>query len=207
MSNETLARLTAKFPITGRELGKPDVATVPSILQPIIQLMSGATLDSGFYRFHTPESARTGTQACSRLITGFEGRYYSFAFDWLGREVAVDIRPRPEDGYVIVVDPGAGEYLKTGCRLSDWHDAVASDEDPLAGTFYSEWRSQDTERGPLRFDQAVGYKIPLFLGGRDEVGNLEVVPRGLYFELCTQLAHGTRHMSPGETIDQVIIGS
>ncbi|SEL32732.1 T6SS immunity protein Tdi1 domain-containing protein [Streptacidiphilus jiangxiensis] len=46
--------------------------------------------------------------------------------------------------------------------------------------------------GDLRFDQAIGYKQPLFLGGADAVENLELSDRGVYFSLCTQIAQQLR---------------
>jgi hypothetical protein len=101
------------------------------------------------------------------------------------------------------VDPGGGEYLTTDCPLSEWHDAVAGEEDPLAYPFYQEWRAANPAAGLLGYGQAIGYKVPLFLGGEDEVHNLEVCDREVYFELCTQLAHGARKLGVGETVHSI----
>lgn len=167
--------LLARFPITGRAEG-------------LLPGLGGVTLDDGFYRFHGEASARRSEQACAALIGGFEGRFRCFAVDWLGRELAVDTRPGRRQE-VIIVDPGAAEYLTTSTVLDDWHDAVADPEaDPLAWTFYQEWRAANPSFRDLAFDQAIGYRVPLFLGGEDEVANLEVTDREVYFEVCTQLA-------------------
>lgn len=201
-----LDQLLAKFPATGREDSNGSSSGVPIPLQGIFESAAGVTLVDGFYRFHTRESALRGNQACAKLIRGFEGRFFVFAFDWLGRELAVDVRHDARDGEVICVDPGGGEYLTTDCPLSEWHDAVAGDEDPLSYPFYLDWRRANPAQGALSFGQAIGYQVPLFLGGEDEVPNLDVCDREVYFELCTQLAHRTRELQVGETIHSISIG-
>jgi hypothetical protein len=179
------------FPVSSRE---PSGAAgdVPTPLAATVAAVGGATLADGFYRFHTPDSALAANEACAGLIRGFAGRFHAFAFDWLGRELAVDLRDASGDGRVICVDPGGGEYLTTDCRFSEWHEVVAGEEDPLAYSFYLEWRRASPGQGPLAFGQAIGYRVPLFLGGADEVANLEVGDREVYFEICTQLALQTR---------------
>lgn len=198
-----LDRILALFPMTACEIsGKID--SIPSPLSSIFTRAGGATLAGGFYRFHTAESAARGNDACGKLIKGFNGRFHVFAFDWMGRELAVDLKGG-DDGLVICVDPGGGEYLKTDCPLSQWHDAVASEEDPLAYPFYREWREAHPKQGPLGASEAIGYKVPLFLGGADDIQNLEVCDREVYFDLCTQLAHGARQLPERVTINSISI--
>jgi hypothetical protein len=198
-----LDSLINKFPITAHLDVSSGSDDLPEPLQSLLGQVGGSTLTDGFYRFHTTESVKAGNVACAQLINGFQGRFHVFAFDWLGRHLAFDTRPGTIDGKVIAVDPGGGEYLTTDCPLSEWHDAVAGPEDPLAYPFYLEWREANPSAGPLRFDQVIGYKVPLFLGGADEVSNLEIIDFAVYFELCTQLAHGVTTMPPGTTIHQI----
>lgn len=179
--------LTAAFPVTDRcETG--DVSSLPEPVRGVLAEMGGVTLARGFYRFHTADSAVAANDACGELIRGFAGRYHAFAFDWLGRELAVDVRAGQADGAVIAVDPGGAEYLESDLSLSAWHDVVASEEDPMAYRFYTTWRAANPEVGDLGCDQVIGYKRPLFLGGADEVENLELSDRDVYFSLCTQIA-------------------
>jgi hypothetical protein len=200
-----LDQLLERFPVSNREFSGGDLSVIPAEIQGIVEAVAGVTLADGFYRFHTLESAVRSNEACAKLIKGFEGSFFVFAFDWLGRELAVDIRSDATNGNVICVDPGGGEYLTTDCPLSEWHDAVAGEEDPLAYPFYFAWRKANPGQGPLAFHQAIGYKVPLFLGGEDEVPNLEVCDREVYFELCTQLAHGARQLPVGETVTAIAI--
>ncbi|WP_258539934.1 transposase [Streptomyces ipomoeae] len=73
------------------------------------------------------------------------------------------VRAGQADGDVIAVDLGGADYLECDLPLSGWHDAAASEEEnSLAYHFYMAWRAENPEVGDLRFDQAIGYKHPLF---------------------------------------------
>lgn len=200
---DSLTRLLARFGVSSRVTDDSASPDSSPDLEDIFKAASGTTLDDGFYRFHTRSSARESDNACDELIAGFKGRFRCFAYDWLGREVAVDARTVGFNGQVIVVDPGGGEYLDPSTRLLDWHDAVASDADPLAYSFYREWREANPHAGPLGSEEAIGYKVPLFLGGADDVSNLEVTDRKVYFEICTQLAQQARDLPPGTSINSI----
>jgi hypothetical protein len=201
--SKRLNALLERFPVTSR-LG-PDLSgpTADPVFREFFDEFGGATLGGGFYRFHTAVTSQVSDAACAGLISGFAGRMRCFAVDWLGREIAADVRPGRRQK-VIIVDPGGGEHLTTPCDLDDWHDAVADPElDPLAWPFYAAWREVNPAFGELGFDQAIGYRVPLFLGGEDQVTNLEATPRELYFDICTQLRLGTLDLAPGTTIEQI----
>lgn len=207
MSLEILLR---RFPVTGTadsvapgEGGHP----VPVTLTGLFEKAAGRILVDGFLRFHTPESAHASYEACTRMIEGIEGRYYPFAFDWSGREFLFDIRdPESKPRYVIMIDPAEGEYYTTGLTIDEFFEAaVDEDEDALAYPSYEEWRESAPEAGPLGFDRVVGYKVPLSLGGSDEVANMEVTDFRVYFELCTQIALQIRDLPEGTPIDGATI--
>ncbi|MFI6642493.1 T6SS immunity protein Tdi1 domain-containing protein [Streptomyces sp. NPDC050504] len=206
----SLEVLFHRFPTT--EAARPaasDVSgrAVPAPLIGLFAKAAGRTLANGFLRFHTPGSAHTSYAACARMIEGIEGRYYPFAFDWTGRELLFDVRdPESRPRYVIAVDPAEGEYLRTRLTLEEFFGAVADeDEDALAFPYFQEWRRANPEAGPLGFDQVVGYKVPLSLGGPDEVGNMELTDRRVYFELCTQLALQIRDLPEGTPVSGAAI--
>ena len=192
-------KLTKSFPVTAREESGGDVNSLPGVLAECFRDMGGKTLADGFYRFHVPRSAEASNRRCASLISGFDGKFYCFAFDWFGRELAVDLR-KP-DGDVIVVDPGGGEYLRSDTPFSIWHDVVAGEDDPLAYPYYLEWRAANPGVGSFRFDQCAGYLVPLFLGGEDDVSNLSLTDREVYFEICVQLSNGVATLPAGATIE------
>ncbi|MFF0483001.1 T6SS immunity protein Tdi1 domain-containing protein [Streptomyces sp. NPDC004435] len=204
MSLEILLR---RFPVT--DTAEPTAPAegrhpVPATLAGLFERAAGSILVDGFLRFHTPDSARESYEACARMIEGVEGRYYPFAFDWTGRELLFDIRdPEARPRYVIAIDPAEGEHFTTGLTVDEFFEAAADeDEDALAFPYFQEWREANPGTGPLGFGEVVGYKVPLALGGSDDVANMEVTDQRVYFELCTQLALQLRDLPEGTETDR-----
>lgn len=206
--NISLAILVRRFPETGAAESGEGEHYVPAPLAALFEKMAGRTLADGFLRFHTPASAHESYAACARMIGGLEGRYFPFAFDWMGRELLFDIRdPDARPRYVIMVDAAEGEHFTTDLGLDEFFLAVADeDEDALAFPYFEDWR--DANPGaprPLGFEQVVGYKVPTLLGGEDEVANLELTDRRVYFELCTQIALQVRDLPEGTPISGIAL--
>jgi Domain of unknown function (DUF1851) len=51
--------------------------------------------------------------------------------------------------------------------------------------------------------QCVGYQVPLFLGGKDSLENLEITDLDVYWSLSGQLRQGTWVLPPGTAVVQV----
>ncbi len=84
-------------------------------------------------------------------------------------------------------EPGTGEVLQLPCNLVSFHDEelVEYRDAALASAFHQKWLSLG-ESAP-HYHQCVGYRRPLFLGGSDELGNLEVSDIDVYWHLFGQL--------------------
>ncbi|MEU6488736.1 hypothetical protein [Streptomyces sp. NPDC046887] len=157
---------------------------------------AGRTLAHGVLRFHTPASAQESYAACLRLVAGIEGRYVPFAFDWAGRELLAGA-----DG-VLVVDPARGEATSTGLDRDDFLAAAADEEgDPLGAADFRAWReTYPGDPDPLGFDEVVGYRTPLLLGGEDDPANRERTDRRAYFDNCVSIARQVRKLPEGTVI-------
>ncbi|OAH13201.1 T6SS immunity protein Tdi1 domain-containing protein [Streptomyces jeddahensis] len=205
-----LEKFLTRYRVTDRLPAEPaDAAAgpVPEAVGELFAALSGASVEHGLYRVHTPRTAAAANAVCGRLLRGFEQRMYCFGFDWLGRNLAVDLATgEPADPHVVLVEPGAGELMESGIGLHPFHDEVlVTDTSPLAADFFDQWRATQPGFERLAFDECVGYKVPLFLGGEDEVHNLERVPYDVYWDLCVQLRTGTRRMTPGTTIGRIVV--
>ncbi|WP_431278627.1 T6SS immunity protein Tdi1 domain-containing protein [Leifsonia poae] len=56
---------------------------------------------------------------------------------------------------------------------------------------------------PLAFDECVGYEVPLFLGGGDEIDNLQVADMEVYWTLTGQLRVATHDLRPGRSVSEI----
>jgi Domain of unknown function (DUF1851) len=173
-------------------------------LQPFLARYSGATFNNGVYRVATPEIAHLANQFIQTAFPNFSGKVACFASDWLGRLFCLD-STRRESGEpaVLMLEPGTREALNIPANLDSFHDEelIHYADAALATVFYQRWLAQG---GPIpRFDQCIGYKKPLFLGGTDTLENLELSDLDVYWTISAQLIAKVRNLPIGTKIGKI----
>lgn len=142
----------------------------------------------GAYRRHRPEDVARFTELAIEVFPEFEGRIECFGADWLGRQFATD-RLRIADGVpqVIMLEPGTGEALEIPVDQQAFHDEELAQEPDAAAaySFFTQWTAGGGTKPA--YDQCVGYKKPLYLGGSDDIDNLELVDFDVYWSISAQL--------------------
>lgn len=85
----------------------------------------------------------------------------------------------------------ASDALEIPVPFSEFHDTELVDhpDAALASDFFVEWLTENP--GAVEFEQCVGYVVPLFLGGQDVIGNLELIDLDVYWTLSGQLRVAT----------------
>jgi len=189
--------------------GTPGGADSPDRSAPLDGLytrLGGCTFERGLYRVHSEASATAANELVIEAFPEFRGRLRCFGFDWLGRQFALDSdRGAPDDREVLMFEPGTGQALEIPVPFSRFHDEelVNYSEEALAASFFSAWMAED---GPeIRFDECVGYRTPLFLGGKDVLGNLEVSDIDVYWTIVGQLRRKTLNLPAGTSIGEIRI--
>jgi hypothetical protein len=167
---------------------------------------AGGAFAGGLYRVHDSETGPQGEAAIAEVFADFEKRAIPFAFDWLGRQFAIDLA-RTEAGQpsILLMDPGAGEALEIPEDFVGLHERELVDyaDAALAEQFFGEWKGDHRDQPPLQRGECVAYKIPLFLGGLDGLENVELSDLNVYWSMCGQLRRGTAHLAHGTPIDRV----
>jgi hypothetical protein len=160
----------------------------------------------GAYRLHHPSDVERFTRLAGAAFPTFADRIECFGMDWLGRQFATD-RGRIEGGepLVLMLEPGTGEALEIPVGVAAFHTQELIDEaDAVAAvSFFANWISAGGARPG--YDQCVGYKVPLFLGGADEVANLELTDLDVYWTLAAQLLSKARDLPDGAVIDRIVL--
>lgn len=166
----------------------------------------GCTFNGGLYRVHSAQSSRKASVMVADAYPEFGFPIIPFGFDWLGRQFVLDLRSGNSDPYVLLLEPGTGEWFEIPRKFSTYHDEelVNNPEPSLAVSFFNEWKSVNP--ADLAFNECVGYKVPLFLGGDDYVPNLEVNDIEVYWGLMGQLRLATKNLAPGAPITGIDIG-
>lgn len=104
-----------------------------------------------------------------------------FGYDWLGRIFAVDgeLNAKMYDvatnDVFIIAD--IENFFKT--ELAEYAD------DLIAADVYEEWLQSGGAKPTA--DHCIGYKVPLFLGGKDEFDNYELSDIDVYWTITGQL--------------------
>lgn len=79
-------------------------------------------------------------------------------------------------GEVLVIESNFLDFINI--ELPQNHNAC------LAYSFYQDWLKNGGEA--VNYGQCIGYKIPLFLGGKDEISNLEISDMDVYWTVLAQ---------------------
>lgn len=184
-------RLTSVLPPTLLD-GPTDSGTPAGGMRAAVGSQAGTTFWRGLYRIHTAATAAAADDLVSAAYPDFEGRIACFGMDWLGRQFSLDpTRGRTDDPEVLLFDVGAGEALEIPVAFSRFHDEELVDytDAALASEFFERWLHGDPD--PIAFDQCVGYRVPLFLGGADELVNLEMTDLDVYWTITGQMRIAT----------------
>lgn len=107
-----------------------------------------------------------------------------FGFDWLGRVFAASFA----DDEIFLIEPATADVLSLDCSFQEFLDVVLVNEadDVLLLPFLYEWCSKN-ETEPPAFRKCTGYQKPLFLGGVDDVTNLEEIDLDVYWTITANL--------------------
>ena len=126
----------------------------------------------------------------------FAGRITVFGADWLGRVFA---RDTARGGDVLLLEPGTGEALEIPVDLAEFEasELVDNPDAALAWSFYKEWRGSGG--AAPGHGQCIAYRKPLFLGGEDMLGNLELADMAVYWSLTAQMIGQIRSRNSAST--------
>lgn len=169
----------------------------------VISALGGKTFENGLYRVLQIAQLDAARLVMERIFPEYAGQIRPFAYDWLGRHFAIDLKSSPEDPEILMLEVGAGEAMIVPGTIESFHDDVLLENRSaaLASEFWEGWQELHPE--PLAFSDCVGYKIPLFLGGEDDYPNLEVIDLDVYLEICAQMREKIRGLPAGTKINSV----
>lgn len=167
---------------------------------------AGMSFNQGLYRIHSVNEMTRWTANVVEAFPNFKKRILCFSYDWLGRHFAID-GGRTEKGQcqLLMLEPGTGSALQIPAKFKDFHDIelVEYQSNALASEFFMEWLNTGGESPNL--SQCIGYKKPLFLGGVDDLENLELTDMEVYWSISGQLLAKTRDLPPGTKIGGIDI--
>jgi hypothetical protein len=194
---------TGRSETRGRMLRElfPDGATG---LAELLGEFGGARFNGGLYELFAVEQLARWNAIVGDAFPAFRGRAHVFGRDWLGRAFALDSARQPAGEYLtLLLDPGFGEVLEVDATLVGFHneELVERPEAALESERFRKWAERSD--GAIPHGRCVGYRVPPFLGGKDDLENLEVIDAEVYWVIHGQLLTKTRDLPPGTKIGSV----
>lgn len=167
----------------------------------LLDRFGGTSFENGIYRVIIASDVEEWNARVTIAFPEFRKRVTCFGFDWLGRVFAVDAtRFKGGEPGVVMLEPGTGEALEIPCNICTFHDEelIEYGDAALASEFYKRWLANGGSAP--RYGQCVGYKKPLFLGGIDEISNLEMSDIDVYWHLVGPLVLKAKGLPSGTSI-------
>ncbi|WP_028973062.1 T6SS immunity protein Tdi1 domain-containing protein [Spirochaeta cellobiosiphila] len=173
-------------------------------LEDLFSRLGGKTFNNGLVRVCTKKGAYKLTRCFEKMYSNGKDNILVFAFDWLGRHFAIDYTGKNStEDQTFLLEPGSGEHLLIPAGVEGFFNYILINlaQDALAAESFNEWFN--ISKTVIGFDECVGYKVPLFLGGDDDFHNFEITNTEVYIEICIQLLHRTKKLKPGQTINSI----
>lgn len=158
--------------------------------------LGGKSFNGGLYRTVHPADLHFWRERLQLAFAGYERQVVCFGYDWLGRVFGVAWE-REEEGRpdVLMFDLASGDVFEIPANLITFHDSeiIKSAEPALAVSLYEKWRASGG--AAPAYDKCIGLRVPLFLGGEEEVDNLEACDLDVYWSIFGQVL---RQVGPAE---------
>ena len=161
---------------------------VPSEVLDVISKFGGHSFAKGLYRVISAENYNAWMERISQAFPRLPGITACFGYDWQGDVFAVNSKIQA-DGKpgVVLFEIGSADVLELPFNLENFHNVglVEDTDGLLTADGYNKWLS----RGGVQpsYDECIGYKVPLFLGGKDNYNNLELSDIDVYWHILGQI--------------------
>ena len=151
-----------------------------------INSFGGMQLSDGMFRVFKYDDLKKWNSIIGEAYKNFSGYFKPFGFDWLGRCFAIDCRAKTK-GNILMFEIGTNDVLEIPCDFLSFlnNEIPEYNDECLASSFFYEWHQRS--KTDINYNQCIGYKVPLFLGGEDSIDNLEVIDMEVYWSILSQI--------------------
>lgn len=179
-----------------------EMKSIPFKYKELLLEYGGKSFDQGLYTIHTFRDSLKWTDLLSHYFEKYDGEVISFAHDWMGRQFCV---PTKSNECIIVFDPATLEDLFVNENLIDFHNNILIDKVGFLAVDLFDNALKQLRITGIDHYKCLGFKTPLFLGGKEEVWNYEVSDLEVYWDLEFQLYTQVKNMPDGTSISKVSV--
>lgn len=191
------------FDITKRQQDIEDKSfykDLPSDLFAFLQTYGGVTFDKGLYRVHSFSGSLKWSLMIGEYFPEYMGRIYPFSYDWMGKQFCCDSTGR----MLLMFDPETGEVGEFQQTIPLLHNNdFASDKDGMLSSGLFKDLLLKMSLPEIGYGQCLTYKVPLFLGGKEEIDNYAVQDIEAYWQIQSQIYKQIKDLPDGTVIGKV----
>lgn len=156
-----------------------------------IRAFSGKQFGNGMFNVFWEKDMQQWRDNVCMAYPMIEGEIEVFGYDWLGNCFGI-CKNENEDEQVYLYEIGTGEILIVANSFEEFinEEIPNNTQACLAEKFYEEWL--DSSGIEVKYDKCIGYKIPLFMGGEDNINNLEENDLDVYWGVLSQIMRTMR---------------
>ena len=176
---------------------------MPNQLNELISECGGMSFCNSLYRIHTLKTSYYWESLITDYFVNYKNSIIPFGFDWMGRQFAVDINNSER---LLLFDPATAEDFQLNENIITFHNETLVDnrlitlaEDDFLDTI------KFLKKDIIDFDECIGFKKPLFLGGDISKENYEVIDLEVYWTIEAQIYNQLKNLPPGTKINKVTL--
>lgn len=181
-----------------------DISLISNLDKDVVDFFkecSGLSFDRGLYKTHTPNSSLHWSVLIGNYFANFGNKLIPFGYDWMGRQFCII---NGKNNYILMLDPATGEYFELNESIGDFHnhDLIHEKEDVLSQALFNSVLEY-LKIAQIDYSKCIGYKVPLFLNGTDDLNNYEIIDMEVYCEFERQIYEQIKALPPGTKIDSI----
>ena len=161
-----------------------EVKLFPKSLKSIIEIAQGKIYERGLFRIYNFKNILRRTQKGKEYFSSERSDYYCFGCDWTGRQFAVNY----DNSHIFMLDHSINEFshLKSTLEIFFCDFLVNMKNDVLLGTEFINIMDH-LKIDQLVENQVLGFKVPLFLGGKDQLDNYIISDLDMDWDVSLQI--------------------
>ncbi len=131
----------------------------------LLNNLEGMEFGDGIFRLFNKKELHKWNEIVTEAYPEFKNKFNLFGYDWLGRCFAIDLR----DSNILMFEIGTGDVLNVPCGILEFLNVEIPvyNDACLSYSFYKEWVKYSGKKANINY--CIGYKVPLFLGGEDDM--------------------------------------
>lgn len=156
----------------------------------LIKDYGGKIFNKGLFKIHTFEMVSKWTNVLSQEYFKDELKdvsYFCFGSNWQGCMYCIN----KKNNLIIYFDPATCEFFESeDTSIEDFFNSVLVDgEYDIIFEEYFEEVYKYLELDKINYEESIGHKVYLHLGGEDDKNNLEIVNTEVLWDLQIQIAN------------------